>query len=73
MVEPPATVTEDGTLSSALSEDSVTVAPLAGAAADKVRVHVALPALPKLVMEQANELMADWPTSDRVTCCELLL
>jgi hypothetical protein len=44
VVAPLATLTDDGTVTAALLLDRFTVAPLDGAACDRVTVHVELPA-----------------------------
>ena len=72
-VDPAATVADAGTVKSPLLLDSDTTAPPAGAAADKVTVHVEVPALPKLEGLQDNELTAVAAAKEMVAGCELPL
>lgn len=56
VVEPAVTVADAGTVSCPLLLESETTAPPVGAAADKVIVHVDVPALARVVGLQASEL-----------------
>jgi len=73
VVDPAATVTEAGTVNSALLLDSVTDAPPAGAAEESVTVQVEVPPLAKLVVVQPKELSNTGAVSDSVDVVELLL
>ena len=73
-VAPAATVTEPGTVSTALLLDSETAAPPIGAAPDNVTVHVEVPPLPRLVGAHASELtVIPGGFSETVAVCELEL
>ncbi len=68
VVDPAATVTEAGTVNSALLLDSVTDAPPAGAACDNVTVHVEVAALAKLVGLQLTLLTLVRAVKDMDAC-----
>ena len=73
VVAPAATVTEAGTVRSALLLDSETMAPPAGAGEDKVIVQVDTPLLSRLVSVHAIDANADAGVSVKFACWELAL
>ena len=73
VVAPLAIVTVPGTVSVARVLDSVTVAPPAFAALDKVTVQEAVPPVPRLAGAQESWLNTPGAVSDTDAVCELLL
>lgn len=73
VVAPAGTVTEAGTVRSALSLDSETVAPPAGAGEDRVIVQVDMPPLARLVSVHPSDVNADAGVSVKFACSELAL
>lgn len=69
-VEPAATVTEIGVVSAALSSDTATVLPPAGAGLVRLTVQVVLPLGPRLVGLQTRVESASGATRLMVTLCE---
>lgn len=73
LVAPAKTVTDVGTVSSALLLESVTTAPPVAAACESVTVQVDVPADPSVGGLHARELTVVGAVKEKVACCELLL
>jgi len=73
VLAPAATDTEAGTESNPLSLESITTIPPAGAACDRVTVHVEDALLLNVVGAQLTELTTTWLTNVRFEVAELPL
>lgn len=68
VMAPAVTLTEAGTVKSAVLLDNATFAPLEGAGDESVTVHVELAPIPRLVAAHSIELKTAGVVSERIIC-----